>query len=98
MLPAKNVGLLRLGSKSNLGLPGSSLKSARSSLPFFFGQTMWQVGQRIKPTFPAVETRSLNHWTSGEAPIPVSQVYQGEQLSRGQLNHRLLLSIKDFMA
>lgn len=67
MLPAKNVGLQRLGS-SSLGLPGSSLKSARSSLPFFFWPDHVAGGTRDQPTFPAVETRS--HWTSRK---PVSQ-------------------------
>lgn len=67
MLPTKNVGLQRLGSKSNLGLPGSSLKSARSSLPFFFGQTMWQVGQGINP-----HSLQWKHGVTGPAGKPPS--------------------------
>ena len=34
----------------------------------FFGGTTWPVGPGVKPTSPALEVRSLNHWTARDVP------------------------------
>ena len=42
-----------------------------SFLIFLFDHTMQHVGspQEMKPSFPAVEAGSLNHWTAREVPL-----------------------------